>query len=401
MKKTNIYKTTSTLTVVRSSLLLSASLALATSVPAIAKPDRDRDETRYQQINLVSDIAGVAQVQDTNLVNGWGISFHPTFPFWVSDNGTGVTTLYSVTNDASGAPHASAVPSTAIGIPGSGPAVISIPGNGSISGQVANNSSEFNGDIFLFVSEDGTISGWRPGLETAAETLATRETAVYKGVTLTTVGTNTFLLAANFHEGTLDVYDGDSTLIGQFRDNRAPAGYAPFNVQELNGVVFVTFAKQDASQKDDVSGRGRGLIDTFTLADGKFHRFATGSAVGGSVREMNSPWGLAVAPSTFGEHANQLLVGNFGSGTIMTFDADGHFKGLLERDEDRPVTIDGLWGLTFGADGGVSGVSTDLYFSAGLNDERHGLFGVIQAVSGDDDDDRDGHGHGHGKHGNK
>ncbi len=366
-------------TAVRSSLLFSASLALATCIPSLAKADDT--EAHYRQIDLVSDISAIAQVQDTNLVNAWGISFHPTFPFWVSDNGTGVTTLYSVTNDASGVPHASATPSTAIGIAGTGPAVISIPGAGNVTGQVANNSSEFNSDIFLFVSEDGTISGWRPGIGTAAETLATRTNAIYKGVTLATVETNTVLLAANFHEGTLDVYDGNANLLGQFSDQRAPAGYAPFNVQNLNGVIFVTFAKQDAAKKDDVAGRGRGLIDTFDISTGKFWRFATGKAAGGTVREMNSPWGLAIAPSTFGTHANQLLVGNFGSGTIMTFDARGKFKGLLKTTEECPITIDGLWGLTFGADGGVSGVSTDLYFSAGPNNGRHGLFGAIQVLN--------------------
>jgi uncharacterized protein (TIGR03118 family) len=375
MKKTIVQETiTSTRALaVRSSLLLSAALTLATCIPSVAKADQP-DETHYRQINLVSDISGIAQVQDTNLVNGWGISYHETSPFWVSDNGTGKTTLYGVTNDASGIPHASRVP-----------LVVTIPGNGSISGQVANNSTEFNGDIFLFVSEDGTVSGWRPNLGTAAEVLATRTNAVYKGVTLATLGTNTILLAANFHEGTLDVYDGNSQLLGQFTDQRAPAGYAPFNVQNLNGVIFVTFAKQDAAKKDDASGRGRGLIDTFDISTGKFHRFAAGKAAGGPVREMNSPWGLSIAPATFGSHANQLLVGNFGSGTIMTFDAHGKFKGLLQGTGDCPVTIDGLWGLTFGADGGVSGVSADLYFSAGPNNESHGLFGAIQVTNDNED----------------
>ena len=371
-------------------VVLSASLAVAAVyMPSVAKADQDKAETHYQQINLISDIAGIAQVQDTNLVNGWGISYHPTFPFWVSDNGTGVTTLYAVTNDASGAPHASVVP-----------LVVSIPGNGSVSGQVANNSTDFNGDIFLFVSEDGTVSGWRPDLGNAAEVLASRPTAVYKGVTLATVGTNTLLLAANFHEGTVDVYQSGSTTPTQFRDNTAPTGYAPFNVQNLNGTIFVTFAKQDAAKQDDVPGRGRGLIDVFDLNTSSFHRFAAGSRAGGKVKQMNSPWGLALAPSTFGQHADQLLVGNFGSGTIMTFDANGQFKGLLERDEDRPVTIDGLWGLTFGADGGVSGVSTDLYFSAGPNGEQHGLFGVIQPVNANDEDrdGEDGHNHGQRTH---
>src|SRR5215468_3885100 len=367
-------------------LLLTTSLAMTACLPAFAsehssRHERHNEETRYRQINLVSDLPGVAQVQDTNLVNGWGISYHATFPFWVSDNGTGKTTLYSVTNDASGVPHAETVP-----------LVVSIPGDGSATGQVANNSSAFNGDIFLFVSEDGTISGWRPDLGNAAEILATRPTAVYKGVTLATVGTNTLLLAANFREGTLDVYDGNANLIGQFADRRAPAGYAPFNVQNLNGVIFVTFARQDAAKKDDVSGRGRGLIDTFDISTGRFHRFAAGTAAGGNVREMNSPWGLAIAPSTFGAHAGQLLVGNFGSGTIMSFDSHGKFKGLLQGTGDCPVTIDGLWGLTVGADGGVSGVSTDLYFSAGPNNESHGLFGVIQTVNEtNDDDDNDHH----------
>jgi len=358
-------------------LLLSATLATLACVPSIAKADWNDAGRHYQQINLVSDLPGVAQVQDTNLVNAWGISFHATFPFWVSDNATGKTTLYSVTNDASGFPHAETVP-----------LVVSIPGAGNVTGQVANNSAGFNGDIFLFVSEDGTVSGWRPGLD-SAETLATRTNAVYKGVTLATSGTNTFLLAANFREATVDVYDSNSQLIGQFADTRVPAGYAPFNVQTINGLIFVTFAKQDAAKHDDVAAPGRGLIDLFSLQTGRFHSFAAGTRAGGRVREMNSPWGVALAPSTFGEHANQLLVGNFGSGTIMAFDAHGNFRGLLKSSGECPVTIDGLWGLTFGA-GGATGVATDLYFSAGPNGEGHGLFGVLQAVDDRSNDfDRD------------
>src|SRR5712671_6321900 len=207
----------------QSTLVLAAALALA-CVPAGAKQHHDNDETHYRAINLVSDLAGIAQLQDTNLVNGWGISYHDTFPFWVSDNGTGVTTLYAVTNDASGAPHASIVPASAIGNGGGGAAIVSIPGNGTATGQVANNTAGFNGDIFLFVSEDGTVSGWRPGLGSAAETLATRTNAVYHGVTLATVGTNTVLLAANFHEGTIDVYPSGSATPTQFTDHTAPAG---------------------------------------------------------------------------------------------------------------------------------------------------------------------------------
>src|SRR5262249_25087406 len=154
-------------------------------------------------------------------------------------------------------------------------------------------------------------------------------------------------------------------------------------------VNFVTFAKQDAAKKDDVAGRGNGLIDMFNVDTGEFHRFAAGTRAGGRVSQMNSPWGLALAPSTFGSHANQLLVGNFGSGTIMTFDMNGRFRGLLKTMGECPVTIDGLWGLTFGA-GGATGVATDLYFSAGPNGENHGLFGAIQATSESGEDDNDG-----------
>ena len=166
----------------QSTLVLAAALALA-CVPAGAKQHHDNDETHYRAINLVSDIAGVGQVQDTNLVNGWGISYHDTFPFWVSDNGTGVTTLYAVTNDASGAPHASIVPASAIGNGGGGAAIVSIPGLGNVTGQVANNTAGFNGDIFLFVSEDGTVSGWSGGTSAVLK-VNNAGSAIYKGVTI-------------------------------------------------------------------------------------------------------------------------------------------------------------------------------------------------------------------------
>ena len=138
------------------------------------------------------------------------------------------------------------------------------------------------------------------------------------------------LLAANFSEGTLDAYDTNLALVAQFTDPRAPAGYAPFNVQSVAGMIFVTFAKQDAEKEDDVKGRGHGLIDVFDPATATFHRLATGTDAGGRLPQINSPWGVALAPNTFGEHAGQLLVGNFGSGTIMAFDSTGRFRGLLE-----------------------------------------------------------------------
>jgi uncharacterized protein (TIGR03118 family) len=250
------------------------------------------------------------------------------------------------------------------------------------------------------VSEDGTISGWRNTLGTSAEILATRPGAVYKGVTLASSKGATVLLAANFSEGTVDAYDGNLSLIGQLSDSRAPAGYAPFNVQSLDGLIFVTFAKQDADKEDDVAGPGHGLIDLLDLRTQRFHRFVAGSDAGGRLRAIDSPWGVALAPSSFGKHSDVLLVGNFGSGTIMAFDEHGHFEGFLETGSGQPVVIEGLWALTLG-NGGNAGVPGTLYFTAGPAGESHGLFGSLEPLrkrhghDADDDDEDDDHGHGH------
>src|SRR6266404_3011630 len=197
---------------------LTAALLMFAGSAALASP------AGYEQVNLVSDRPGVALLQDTNLVNAWGVSFSSASPFWISDNGTGKSTLYSVTNDSLGAPHISK-----LGL------VVTIPGEGNPTGQVFNNLGGFNGDIFLFVSEDGTISGWRNALGTAAEVLTNRTGAVYKGVALANSPNGPRLLAANFAEGTLDAYGTNSSLVRQFSDPLAPAGYAPFNVQSVGG----------------------------------------------------------------------------------------------------------------------------------------------------------------------
>jgi uncharacterized protein (TIGR03118 family) len=373
----------------RSSLFLSVALVMLASLalPTMANDHSRGREHRFQpqnycQADLISDQPGVAMLLDTNLVNAWGISFSPTSPFWISDNGTGLATLYSVTNDASGA-----VVVTKQGLE------VTIPGEGSVTGQLFNNTADFNGDLFIFASEDGTISGWRSALGTTAEVLTTRTGAVYKGITLSSNASGPLLLAANFSEGTVDAYDTTMHLVGQFADHRARPGYAPFNVQTIAGMVFVTFAKQDADKEDDVPGAGHGLIDVLKPTTGKFYRFATGSAAGGRLREINSPWGVALAPDTFGKHAGQLLVGNFGSGTIMAFEADGDFKGLLKSCDHGPVVIEGLWGLTFG-NGGRGGNPDTLYFTAGPAGESHGLFGSLSPArrhghDRDDDDDDD------------
>src|SRR6185436_6490454 len=197
-------RTSATPPIRRLAPLASAALLAMVWTNTFAKDDHHNGDARftsYQQINLVSDQFGVALVQDTNLVNAWGVSFSPTSPFWVSDNGTGKATLYSVTNDASGSPQV-----TKLGLE------VSIPGEGNPTGQVFNNTTNFHGDSFIFVSEDGTISGWRNALGTSAEILATRPGAVYKGVTLASTKGATVLLAANFSEGTVDAYDGNLSL---------------------------------------------------------------------------------------------------------------------------------------------------------------------------------------------
>ena len=299
-------------------LLLAASLASA-SIPAMAMEmdDAKSKSEVYVQTNLVSDLAGVAQLQDTNLVNPWGISFSATSPFWISDNGSGLSTLYAVTNDPSGAPKV-----IKQGLQ------VNIPGDGVPTGQLFNTTPAFNGDIFIFAGEDGTVSGWRGALGVNAELLTSRSNAVYKGITLVTNTGSPLLLLANFREGTVDVYDSGLNLT-QFSDSTAPAGYAPFNVQNLDGLVIVTFAKQNAEKHDDVSGPGNGLIDVFNPMTGNFYRLAAGSNAGGHLKEINSPWGLAVSPAGFGKHGDQLLVGNFGSGTIMAFEADGLFGNIV------------------------------------------------------------------------
>ncbi len=351
--------------------LLAIAAAMALAAFRLSGKDNPNKTEHYVQINLVSDQPGVAQIQDTNLVNAWGVSFGPSSPFWISDNGTGKSTLYAVTNGVV----------TRLGL------VVNIPGEGNPTGQFFNGTPAFRTNLFIFVSEDGTISGWRPALGLNAEILAQRTNAVYKGATLVTNSTGRILLAANFSEATVDVYDTNTTLVAQLSDSSAPLGYAPFNVQNIGGLVFVTFAKQDADKEDDVPGRGHGLIDVLDPQTGQFHRFATGSAAGGKLKEINSPWGVALAPDSFGKHGGDLLVGNFGSGTIMTFNAEGEFQGLLKAHRGGAVQIDGLWALTFGNNGSAGGNTDTLFFTAGPDGESHGLFGLLKPFNGGGDND--------------
>lgn len=314
--------------------------------------------------NLVTDdqSAHPAQITDTGLVNAWGLSYASTGPFWVSSNGAGTSPLYSVD------------PTTQVTSKQS--LTVSIPGAGNVTGQVFNGSSGFNGDRFLFVSEDGTVSGWRSALGTSAETLVTASSALYKGATLGTIAGDSYLYAANFKSGAIDVYKGGAAspdLSGAFTDPTLPANYAPFNVQNLGDTLYVTYAQQDPSSPDEVSGPGLGLVDAYDLQGNFLARVATGGT-------LDAPWGLAIAPSSFGAMAGALLVGNFGDGHISAFDPVSHaFLGQVLGADGNPLAIDGLWAISPGNDG-LAGSSQFLYFTAGPDDESHGLFGVLTAV---------------------
>jgi len=370
MKINKAKNTTASVMPTSLSLLAVAAAITLTVAPSSAKDNPNKTE-HYVQVNLVSDLAGVAQIQDTNLVNAWGVSFSGGSPFWISDNGTGKSTLYAVTNGVV----------TRIGL------VVNIPGDGNPTGQFFNGTPAFHTNAFIFVSEDGTISGWRGALGVNAEILAQRTNAVYKGVTLAANASGGILLAANFAEATVDVYDTNVNLVTQFSDPNAPSGYAPFNVQNIDGLIFVTFAKQDDAKHDDVRGRGHGLIDVLDPQTGQFVRFVTGSDAGGKLKQIDSPWGVALAPDSFGKHGGDLLVGNFGSGTIMTFNAEGEFQGLLKGHRHGAVVIDGLWALTFGNNGSAGGNTDTLFFTAGPEGESHGLFGFLEPFNGDGDGD--------------
>jgi len=315
--------------------------------------------------NLVTDNPAVnpAQITDPGLVNAWGLSYSPTSPFWVSSNGAGTSTVYHVD------PATQAT--SKLGL------TVTIPGAGNVTGQVFNagGAGQFNGNAFLFVSEDGTVSGWRGALGTTAEALVSVG-GIYKGAALATIGGNSYLYGADFGRGSIDVFKGNAAaanLTGSFTDPTLPSGYVPFNVQNLAGSLFVTYALREGSSTDETAGAGFGFVDRYDLQGNLMGRVASGGV-------LDAPWGLAIAPSSFGALAGSLLVGNFGDGRISAYDlATDSFIGQLSGTNGRPLAIDGLWALSVGNDGGA-GSSQSLYFTAGPDDESHGLFGVMQAV---------------------
>jgi len=322
----------------------------------------------FSVTNLVTDdkTAHDAILEDKALKNAWGVSHSAGSPFWVSDNGTGIATLYNVN------------PST--NLPIKQGLEVTIPGDGHVTGQVFSGvAGQFNSDLFLFVSEDGTISGWRGALGTTAEVLQSPDPAnTYKGAAIDAIGGHSYLYSANFHAGTIDILKGDAgapDLASKFVDPGLPAGYAPFNIQLLGNTMYVTYALQAANKTDDDPGAGHGFVSAFDVQGNFEGRIA-------SQGTLDSPWGLAIAPSSFGSIAGDLLVGNFGDGRINVFSPDpAHpaFLGQLDGPDGNPIAIDGLWALIAGNDG-AGGSSSKIYFSAGPDGESHGLFGVITAV---------------------
>jgi uncharacterized protein (TIGR03118 family) len=348
----------------------------------------------YLVHNLVSDLANIADHQDKNLVNPWGVAFGAT-PFWAGNNGTGTATLYGGT----GAPIALVVT-----IPQAGNAGTAGPVTGVIFNTFASNANAFDvqtgkPSLFMFCSEDGVISGWN---QTVSGTKASilfdnsKSGAVYTGCTLGGTAAAPYLFAANFNAGTVDVYDANLNLnpapYGQssgpqpfsgsasFANPAIPAGFAPYNVQNINGTLYVTYAKQDAQKHVSVGGPGNGYVAMFNL---------NGTLIANLVSEgpLNSPWGMAIAPSNFGLFPGALLVGNFSDGKINAFNAiTGAVLGTLDDTTGNPIAIPGLWSLNFGG-GSQSEDPGTLYITAGIgggpnNDpvESHGLLASIQAA---------------------
>jgi uncharacterized protein (TIGR03118 family) len=336
----------------------------------------------FRQINLVSDQPGRAHLTDPDLVNAWGLAASPGTdaapgsPLWVADNGSDKATLYT-----GATPTSVSKASLVVNVTGAAPTGQVF--NPDTSAFIVRDKKGHSGpSVFIFDTENGTIDGWNPtvgakGSNPSTVTEVARDNganAVYKGLAIAQAsGGKTFLYATNFRSGRVEAYDSTFKPVelpgGLFVDPRLPAGYGPFGIAELNGKLYVTFAKQDATLHDDVAGPGHGFVDVFSN-DGAFvRRLVTRGA-------LDSPWGLAQAPAGFGQFSGDLLVGNFGNGHINVYSpATGAHLGQLRRANGQPIIIDGLWGLQFG--NGNAAKTNQLIFSAGPDGEAHGLLGKI------------------------
>jgi uncharacterized protein (TIGR03118 family) len=335
-------------------------------------------ENSFAQKNLVSDGFVPAAHIDPNLINPWGVAITRRGPFFVADNGMGVATSYNRVG----------IPRTIAGHPAI--AIATPPGQttpASPTGEVFNSGrtgfdissgGKTAPSVLIFVTEDGTISGWNRAVNSGNSILAVDNSmggagAVYKGAAIGRTANGPLLYVANFRNGTVDVFDQHFKQVNSFTDPNVPQGYAPFNVAVLDDHLFVTFALQDADKHDDVAGPGHGFVDEFSLGGQLLQRVVSGGV-------LNSPWGLAIAPPKFGEFSNDLLIGNFGDGTINAFNpANDHFVGTLDNAQGAPIVIGDLWSITPGG-GGKGGSTNKIYFTAGVQGEAHGLFGSLSAT---------------------
>jgi len=331
----------------------------------------------YMRTDLTTNSSNVSSAPnvDPNLVNAWGLTRATGSPWWISDNGTGLSTLY----DATGAAQS---------------LVVTIPppkgekGPSAPTGTVFNYTTGFQvatGDpaIFLFVTEDGTISGWNPNVNLGAAIRKINRPleAIYKGCALASTDLGPRLYATNFKSGNVEVYDGQFQRVWldeeRFHDPLLPPHYVPFGIQNVGGNIVVTFAQRNPGSKDENHGPGLGYVRVFDTDGRLLLRVQHGLF-------LNAPWGIALAPGDFGPFSHRLLIGNFGNGTIHAFNAlTGKFVGTVQDPNHHHLVIDGLWALSFAGDSPKNGSATELYFTAGPNDESDGLFGKITATPGE------------------
>jgi len=353
------------------SLVLGFSIVLMLSAFGFAQ--------HYQQTNLVSNVAGRAPVTDPNLQNAWGLVHAPGSPWWVFQQCGGTSTLYS---------GAGAIVPLVVAIPNA-PSQTAL---GSPTGVLFNGSpTDFllapgKAALFIFVTEDGTISGWNPGAAPTNAVLKAdnsqkpnaKNGAVYKGATIAEIDGKKFILAANFRSGRVDVFDNafNQVRISEeaFDDDSIPRDFAPFNIQGIGPNIVVTYAKQDAAKHDPVGGEGFGFVDVFSSHGRLLARLQHGDW-------FNAPWGAVLTPADFGEFTHTLLIGNFRGGTIAAFNPlTGKFLGNVLNPDGSVLNIDGLWALNFG-NGGASGPGNTLFFTAGPDHETNGLFGTLTPVA--------------------
>jgi uncharacterized protein (TIGR03118 family) len=341
---------------------------------------------------LVSDkkaVVGTATTIDANLSNPWGLATAPGLPFWIADNNSNLSTLYSGTGAIETAAITGsndvgvAIPASAAGVPAN-PTGQVYNGNG---GFLISTGAGQESALFIFDGEGGTIAAWANGSGATAVTAYDdgvangANHAVYKGLALGTVSGATFLYATDLHNNKVDVFDTNFTkpaaMQGKFVDPTLPAGFAPFGIAAVNGQLYVSYAKQDAALHDETTGAGLGYVDVFDFSGNFVSRFASAGA-------LNAPWGMAVAPAGFGSLAGDVLIGNFGDGKINIFAPNGTelatSMGPLTVTNGGTITIPGLWSLVFG-NGDSDKPVTTLFYTAGFADQTDGVFGSIAAAT--------------------